>query len=189
MDFGDTQLIFEVRGLESKGFHGSMVGNIAHLDEGMIVDGKFYPNGETQPVALSSLVKVEADRGPGQGHFGNFIAAVRSRKVEDLNADILEGHYSAALCHLANISYRLGREVPFNKPARAFGDDKEAYETLGRMEEHLKDNGVALDGLTYRLGRKLAVDAATETFVGDAEANRLLTRPYRAPFVVPEHVT
>ena len=40
---------------------------------------------------------------------GNFIAAVRSRKTEDLNADILEGHQSTALCHIANISYRLGR--------------------------------------------------------------------------------
>ena len=27
------------------------------------------------------------------------------------------------------------------------------------MEEHLKDNGVALDGLNYRLGRKLTFDA------------------------------
>ena len=61
---------------------------------------------------LASIVKLEPERRPGNGHFGNFIAAVRSRKVEDLNADILEGHYSAALCHLANISYRLGQEVP-----------------------------------------------------------------------------
>ena len=76
-------------------------------------------------------------RGPGKGHFGNFIAAVRSRKAEDLNADILEGHYSASLCHLANISYRLGAEVPFNKASEAFGDDKDAVETLARMEEHL----------------------------------------------------
>jgi hypothetical protein len=134
-------------------------------------------------------VKTEVERGPGRGHFGNFIAAVRSRKVEDLNADILEGHYSAALCHLANISYRMGQEVPFNKPTKAFGDDKEAYETLGRMEEHLKENKVALDGLNYRLGRKLTFDATTESFVGDSEANQLLTRHYRAPFVVPDRLT
>ena len=133
-------------------------------------------------------MKLEVERGPGNGHFGNFIAAVRSRKVEDLNADILEGHYSAALCHLANISYRLGEEVPFNKTTGAFGDDKEAYETLARMEEHLKDNGVALDGLNYRLGRKLTFDAATESFTGDSEANHLLTRAYRPPFVVPDKI-
>jgi hypothetical protein len=113
---------------------------------------------------------------------------VRSRKAEDLNAEILEGHYSAALCHLANVSYRLGTEVPFSKQAKAFGDDKEAYETFARMEDHLKENGVALDGLNYQLGRKLAFDASTEKFAGDSEANQLLTRPYREPFVVPDRM-
>jgi len=197
MDYGDTQLIFEVRGLKTGAFHGQTVGNIAHLEEGMIAEGRngrrselqFYPKGETKPVRLASLLKVEAERGPGQGHFGNFIAAVRSRKVEDLNADILEGHYSAALCHLANISYRLGHKVPFNKKTKAFGDDKDAYETLGRMEEHLKDNSVALDGLNYRLGTRLTFDAATESFVGDSQANQLLTRQYRRPFAVPDRLT
>ncbi len=114
---------------------------------------------------------------------------MRSRKVEDLNADILEGHYSAALCHLANISYRTGTEVPFNKSTGAFGDDKDAYETFGRMEEHLKDNGVALDGLKYRLGRKLTFDEDTESFKDDAKANELLRRAYRPPYVVPETIS
>ena len=55
------------------------------------------------------------------------------------------------------------------------------------MEEHLaKDNGLKLDGLDYRLGRKLTVDAKAETFVDAPEADKLLTRPYRKPFVVPE---
>ena len=80
--------------------------------------------------------------------------------------------------------------MPFNKSTNAFGDDKEACETLGRMEEHLKDNNVALDGLNYRLGRKLTFDATTESFVGGfLEANQLLTRHYRTPFVVPDRLT
>jgi Oxidoreductase family, NAD-binding Rossmann fold/Oxidoreductase family, C-terminal alpha/beta domain len=188
MDYGDTQLIFEVRGLKTKDFHGQKVGNIAHLEAGILIGDKFYPKGESKSVPLSSIVKLETKRGPGNGHFGNFIAAMRSRKVEDLNADILEGHYSAALCHLSNISYRLGQEVPFNKTTGTFGDDKAAYETLARMEEHLKDDGLALDGMNYRLGRKLAFDATTESFTGDSEANQLLTRAYRPPFVVPDKI-
>ncbi len=189
MDFGSAQLVFEVRGLKTDGYHGEKIGNIAHLEDGTIIGGKFYSKGSKQGEPLSKLgVKLDAQPGPGKGHFGNFIEAVRSRKSEDLNAAILQGHYSAALCHLANISYQLGTEVPFSKSANAFGENKEAAETLGRMEEHLKDNGVALDGLDYRLGRKLVFDAPTESFEGDAEANSLLTRPYRAPFVVPERV-
>jgi predicted dehydrogenase len=191
-DYGDTQLIFEVRGLvrgsKSEQFHGQMVGNTFHLEAGLIAGGKFYPKGSDKAAPLPS-VKTTSERGPGGGHFGNFIAAVRSRKTSDLNADILEGHYSSALCHLANISYRLGEAVPFNPRTKAFGDNKEAYETLARMEEHLsKDNELKLDGLMARLGRKLTVDAKAEQFVGDGEANKLLTREYRKPFAVPDKV-
>ncbi len=192
MDYGDTQLIFEVRGLHTGPYQGARIGNIAHLEAGTIVGAErrieFYPKGKKEALPLSQVVKVEARRGPGKGHFGNFIAAVRSRKVEDLNAEILEGHYSAALCHLPNISYRLGRDVPFSQSSQAFGDDKEAAETMARLEEHLKENKIALDGLNYRLGRKLTFDAGTESFVGDSQANELLTRPYREPFVVPDRI-
>jgi len=83
-------------------------------------------------------------RKEGGSNWVNFIQAVRSRKVEDLNADIEEGHLSSVLVHLANISYRLGRTLHF--------------------------------------------DPATERIAGDEEANRMLTRTYRKPFVVPEKV-
>ena len=189
MDYGDTLLIFEVRGLKTGPYRGEKVGNLAHLEEGTIVGDKFYKKGSDKAEPLKSLgIKVDVKRGPGKGHFGNFIAAVRSRNTADLNADILQGHYSAALCHLANISYRLGTEVPFDKSTLAFGDDKEVHDTIARTTAHLKLNGEPLSGLKYRLGRKLTVDAATESFVDDAEANQLLTRNYRAPFVVPDRI-
>ncbi len=190
LDYGDAQIIFEVRGLKTNDYLGQKVGNIVHLEQGTIANNKFYPKGSTEG---EPLPKVDDTRGPSAGggdggHFGNFIAAVRSRHVSDLNADILEGHYSSALCHLANLSYRLGEPIPFNKKTKAFGDNKDAYETIGRMEEHLSgDNGIALDGLTYQLGRKLTVDAEKET-TDSPEANALLTRNYRKPFVVPDKI-
>ena len=49
MDYGDTQLIFEVRGLKTGKFHGRRVGNIAHLEAGTIVDGKFFPREKPSP--------------------------------------------------------------------------------------------------------------------------------------------
>jgi predicted dehydrogenase len=191
MDFGETQLIFEVRGLKTDGYYGQKVGNTFHFEKGVVAGGKFYPKGkEDQPEPLAATPAIK--RGPladggGEAHFRNFIAAVRTRKIEDLNADILEGHYSSALCHLANLSYRLGQEVPFNGKTKAFGDDKEAGATFARLEEHLaKDNSLKLDDLKYRLGRKLTVNPSSEGFINDPEADRLLTREYRKPFEVPE---
>jgi hypothetical protein len=68
----------------------------------------------------------------------------------------------------------------------ALEGDKEAVETLGRMQEHLKMNHIDVPG--YRLGRKLAIDAARESFQGDAEADQMLTREYRKGFEVPTTV-
>ncbi len=53
---------------------------------------------------------VEQDKGyfPDKWHQPNFIECVRSRKTP--NADIEQGHRSACLVHLANISYRVGKK-------------------------------------------------------------------------------
>lgn len=185
-DYGPAQLIFEVRGLPTESYphvtHPTG-DNVFHCEGGLVTRQNFYPKGSDKPEKIPS-----GQVGPGGGHFSNFITAVRSRNQEELNADILQGHYSSALCHLANISYRLGEKVPFNPQTKAFGDNKEAYETLARTAEHLTKNGLKLDGEQYQLGRQLAFDRDKESFGGDDEANRLLTRQYRAPFVVPDKV-
>jgi predicted dehydrogenase len=182
-DYGDCELIFEVRGLKTPELLGAKVGNIFYGSEGyMVVSGynsavAFTPKGEV----------IQKFKGGGD-HYGNFVKAVRNRKPGDLHADILEGHLSSALCHLGNISYRLGQPQPFNQKTKAFGDDKDAYDSFARMEEHLKENMVPLDKTTYQLGTKLCLDPRSETFIDHKEANALLTRPYRAPYVVPEKV-
>jgi predicted dehydrogenase len=177
MDFGTALLLFEVRGLPTK----EGVGNNQVFD----AKASWTPPAVTSAPGVKSPI---AERGPGGGIFGNFIQCVRSRKTEDLDAHILEGHYSAALCHLANISYRLGEEMPFDKRAKQFAESGPASDALAQMQEHLKDNGVKLEDEKYRVGRFLQFDAATEKFIGDDEANKLLTREYRAPFIVPEIV-
>jgi predicted dehydrogenase len=182
-DYGDSELIFEVRGLPTKHLQGARVGNVFYGNKGYLVcpgyDSAvaYHPDGQIMEVFKG-----------GDDHFGNFVKAVRSRKKEELNADILEGHLSSALCHLGNVSYRLGAEQPLSKQSHAFGDDKAAYETLARMEEHLKENKVPPDGTTCHVGRRLSFDPQAERFVNDSEADALLTREYRKPFVVPEKV-
>src|SRR5262249_16373228 len=66
----------------------------------------------------------------GGDHFGNFIDCVRSRKKENVNAPIEEGHISCALVHLANVSYRLGRSLRFDPDNEQVMGDEEANRLL-----------------------------------------------------------
>ena len=64
-------------------------------------------------------------------HVGNFISCIRDRKRP--NAEAEEGHISAALCHMANISFRVGdRKLMFDSAKETFADDKEANQYLKR---------------------------------------------------------
>jgi predicted dehydrogenase len=187
LQFGAVPLIFEVRGLKADSYLGQKVGNILHLEAGTIAGGKFIPRGTDKAEPLAQVSG--ATRGPGGNHFGNFIAAVRSRQTSDLNAEILEGHYSAALCHLANISYRVGEPVAFGNQAHPFDQGSPGDDAFQRMKDHLtRENGLSVEGATYRQGRKLAFDARAENFVDAPEASKLLTRSYRPPFVVPASI-
>jgi len=182
-DYGDCELIFEVRGLKTKDFLGAKVGNIWYGTDGYMVCPSY-----SGAIAYTPKGEVIKKFGGSEDHFGNFIKAVRSRKVEDLNADILEGHLSSALCHLGNISYRLGQDQPFGQSAKAFAKDKDAGATFERMEQHLKDNSISLDETKCRVGRKLNLEPTKETFLGDKEADAMLTREYRKGFEVPAKV-
>jgi hypothetical protein len=145
----------------------------------------FFPKGKDKGEPLAD---VDPGIRPG-GPFGNFIRCLRSRKRDQLNAEILEGHLSALLCHLGNISYRLGSEVPFTEDVKAFGGDKQAQTAFDDMKQHLADTaGLNLETAVNRLGRKLDFDAKAEKFLDNPEADKLLTRSYRKPFAVPENV-
>jgi predicted dehydrogenase len=63
-------------------------------------------------------------------HFSNFIECVVSRKKENLNAPIEEGHISCGLVHLANASYRLGRTLHFDPETQQVIGDPEADKLL-----------------------------------------------------------
>jgi predicted dehydrogenase len=186
-DYGDSELIFEVRGWPSvspypgkespKEAGKNFVGNVFYGSEGVVVAPSY-----TNAIAYNNDGEVIRRFNGGDDHYGNFLDVVRSRKVDDLHADILEGHLSSALCHLGNISYRLGSEQSIGKKPAVLEGDKEAIETLGRMEEHLKMNHI--DTATYSLGRKLAIDSPRECFTNDSQADAMLTREYRKGFEV-----
>jgi predicted dehydrogenase len=167
-DYGDAELMFEVRGLPTgpegalvpggmgrrgaektqanpdAGGRGTQIGDLFYGSEGwMCVDAAGFQIYKGQ---RSEKVADEKHDGLGDTapHMENFLACVRSRKQEDLHADVAIGVMSANLVHLANASYRVKRYLKY--------------------------------------------DEATRKFVNDKEADQYLTRHYRAPYIVPEKV-
>jgi len=190
-DYGDKSIIFETRGLPDETgvdnmphYRGVRIGNVIHCEHGYFAGAWAYDND-------GNKIKQFMLDGGGS-HYHNFIEAVRTRKPSDLNADILEGHLSSALCHTGNISHRVGREASQNEIREAIKSEPEALETFERMKEHLAANGVDISRTEATLGPWLKMDPKTERFTGPSalvrDANRQLTRDYREPFVVPEQV-
>ena len=64
-------------------------------------------------------------------HIRNFLDAIKSRRREDLNQEIAQGHVSSVMCHAGNIAWRTGKKVRFDPKTETF-DDAEANKFLGR---------------------------------------------------------
>ena len=182
-DYGDKALVFEVRGLKTEPYKDATVGVIFEGTDGYVVMTS-YSNGS----AFDKDGNKVHDFSGGGDHYGNFLNAVRSRKREELNAEILEGHLSSALCHLGNISYRLGTSMPaveLRERLQSMSSPEHLVETYERFTQHLTDNNLDAKTTPLALGMNLAVDAVNEKFVDNSAADTMLTREYRAPFVVP----
>ena len=197
LGYEPAPIILEGRGLPQKkddtmmdSYRGVRIGVVIECEGGYFAGGSgggwVYDNDGN---------KIKQFKGDGgSGHQANFIKAVRSRKVGDLNADIIEGHISSALCHIGNISHRIGRLALPEEIKEAIKAEPPAVETFERFREHLSANLVDLSKERAVLGPRLEMDTDKEKFVQDGEfglgrwANELLKRDYREPFVVPEKV-
>lgn len=181
--YGDQALVFEVRGLPTEDYKGANVGIIVEGADGYVVMTSYNAG-----AAFDKDGNKVQDFTGGADHYGNFLSAVRSRKHEDLNADIEQGHLSSALCHLGNISYRLGEPLTVPQIEERLQDLKtveNAVDSYARFKAHLEHNKLDLATLKLGYGVKLDIDPASETFKNNSQADAMLTREYRAPYVVP----
>ncbi len=193
LDYERAPLIFEVRGLpRSKDERGMdhykniRIGEVIDCEGGYFAGGWVYDNDGKRIRQFT--------RSGGGSHARNFIKAVRSRKLEDNPADILEGHLSSALCHMGNVSYRLGKEVPQGQAEETFRSDKVAQEIWDRFQQHVTANETDPAKWQPTVGPWLTMDTKTERFAGPfADRANVLAKgtedgKYRPPFVVPEQV-
>jgi predicted dehydrogenase len=196
LDYEPAPIICEVRGLAEKpgskkmdDFRSVTTGIIVQCEGGYCLisgeKGAAYDNDDKK-------IKEFTNRGDPKEHQGahqtNFVEAVRSRNSGELNAEIIEGHYSAALCHMANVSYRLGRESKPEVITEATKADPQCSDAFERFNDHVAANGIDLAKTPAILGSWVTLDQNSQQFVGEfaEKANSLSRRTYREPFVVPE---
>jgi hypothetical protein len=211
-DYKAAPLIFEVRGLPAKTGDKGMdhyrtspgVGVLVQYENGYVVcpdyNNAAVYNAKDEllrtfgnPAVSKEAVKAaEFEAVPSEGgaeaenHYANFIKAVRSRNVADLHGKILDGHISSALCHTGNISYRIGKQAAPDVIREKIKGSADAMDSFDRLAAHLAANDVDISMDKLALGEFLKMDPKTEKFIGNAAADKLLTREYRAPYVVPQ---
>lgn len=191
-DYEKAPLIFETRGLPAKdldwkngmdNYRGSRIGVIVQCENGYVV----VPSYSKATAYDNDGNEVQSWSGGGD-HFQNFLDAIKSGKREDLNADILEGHLSSALCHTGAISHMLGSTMTKEQVDDHVNETKNSLwrDSWDRMAQHLAANNVDVSDPKLSVGPFLKMDADSETFPGNDSANTLLTRDYREGYVVPD---
>ena len=190
-DYEEAPLLFEVRGLpispEIDGmdnYKGIRIGVVVECE-----DGYFAGGGKGGWAYTNEGERIQAfNADNGALHAQNFIDAIRANDPSMANGQIENGHLSSALCHLGNISQRVGSEMGTDEIAENLGSNADMTDAFGRMMEHCERNEVDFATTPAALGAGLAVDQANERFTGDLseEANTMISRDYRPGFVVPD---
>jgi hypothetical protein len=194
-DYQPAPLICEIRNVRLAQGAGA-IGKFRDRNSGIMIDceGGYFAGDSSggslfdyQGKKIKDLPDDGSSRKLENSHLANFTAAMRSRKAGSLVAEALEGHLSTGCCHLANISYRLGKQSYPDAIRENIRGDRELADAFDRCREYLRENGVDLGATPAVLGPWLTIDPKQERFVGDfaAAANALAKREYRPPFVVP----
>jgi hypothetical protein len=196
LDYEPVPIIFEVRGLPKNvsfrrtawtkkanetmdSFCGLRTGTVVKCEGGYVRDGAAYDSQGTL-IRKFSRTRVSTKQ--------NFIDAIRAGDAKMLHTDALEGHLSAGLVHMANISYRLGHSTPNEDICDTIGAEPGLSESFARLEAHLVANQIDPRREPVMLGPMLELDPHTERFAGpfSKEANQYVSREYRKPFGLPE---
>jgi len=199
-DYKPVPFIFEVRGLPSKKPEDpkkwppmDAFGKIVRVGIWIQCENGYFAAGEGGGWAYDKngkqIRQFKQDLGAA-GHQENFIKAVRSRDPKDNPCPAETAHYSAACCHLGNISYRVGGDKTAGEITDSIKSNGQMSESFDRLKDHLAKNGYNVNQDKITMGANLTIDPGAERFTGDHAdaANKLLKREYRKPFEIPENV-
>jgi predicted dehydrogenase len=177
-------VFFNVRNVNYDGYVKEVTNRFYFEDGGKLDEGEYISHNGSQP---RNVPITDVRQTPG-GNWGSFITACRANDPKMANGNMYDAHYSCALGHLMNTSYRLGEKVPFNEKAGKFGDNAPAYEEFMKIHAIARDGmGVPENKAEYVVGPWLEFDGDAEHFVGEhsREANRLIEDPRNSGYYLP----
>jgi predicted dehydrogenase len=156
------------------------IGNVIHCEGGFIAEAKAYDNDG------KAIEKFENFQ-DGPDHMKNFIDSVRAGKITKDVLNVAHGHHAAALAHMANVSYRLGKKISNDEIKERLTVNKAAQETFDHFVQNLVDNKIDMKAELASCGPMLEFDPVSEKFIGEfaEEANKLATEEYVAGFELP----
>ncbi|MCK5279870.1 MAG: Gfo/Idh/MocA family oxidoreductase [Cyclobacteriaceae bacterium] len=197
-EYEEAPIIFEVRGLPSHShflktdwksksrismdsYRGVKIGVVVHCEDGYIANNQAFDNRGRLLETFESNHETDKE---------NFINAVKKNDPDTLYTDVEVGHLSAALVHLGNASYRIGKKSDPNEIYERIRGKACLEESFDRFRNHLFANRIDWEKEDVILGPMLSFDSDSEKFVGEfaQQANQQITRKYREPFVVPDKV-
>ena len=190
-------LLFDNRGLPmkdmnwTKGFEpvyringktsAPRIGNVIHCEGGFIAEAKAYDNDG------KSIEKFENFQ-DGPDHMLNFINSCRAGKLTKDVLHVAHGYHAAALAHMSNISYRLGKEMSNDQIKERLSNSKAAQETFEHFVQNLVDNKIDMNAEKAAVGPWLEYDPKSEMFTGEfaEEANKMAQGEYASEFELPK---
>jgi predicted dehydrogenase len=172
-------ILFEVRGLPTKPYKEYLFGNLIECEGGYLSGGHsakceaFQKDGK----------KIQTFQG-SKSHMQSFVDSCHSGKIAASHA-AESGHFSSALAHIGNISWKLGTPAKPGEINKSIADPLTS-DAVSRMLTHLEDNNVDPEKDLLKLGKNLTLDPEKEIFTGTHSdlANPLLKGTYRKGFEI-----
>ena len=178
--FGDIWVLQDVLGLKPEPFRGIENGLLFYGTEGTIV----YKSGKATLLDANGKPGSVFD-GAQEDHHRNFVEAALTGSPDQARGDLQEAVISGDLCHLGNISYRLGQAADDTDITATLAGLKVpdfVQERMQAQRANLRKNGLQ-DRMV--LGRVLRPAASGDPLGHDAEARALGRNSYRSPYTLP----
>lgn len=157
------------------------IGNVIHCEGGFVAESKAYDNDGNAIHKFDGFDE-------GASHMKNFIDSVREGKLVNSNLHVAHGYHAAALAEMANVSYRLGKQLSTDEIKERLANDPAGQETFADFVANLEANKVDLSAEKITAGPWLEFDPVAEKFTGEfaEEANKLAQDQYAQGFELPK---